>query len=49
MILELEKGFGGLIHVSPQPMRHAVSALEAQFGGTTRPSRIGLHDSNSPR
>jgi hypothetical protein len=30
MILELEKGFGGLIHVSPKPMRQAVAALEAQ-------------------
>jgi len=31
MILELEKGFGGLVHVSPQPMRQAVKALEAEF------------------
>lgn len=30
MTLELEKGFGGLVHVSPQPMRAAVSALEVQ-------------------
>jgi uncharacterized membrane protein YqgA involved in biofilm formation len=30
MILELEKGFGGLVHVSPKPMRQAVAALEAQ-------------------
>ena len=28
MILELEKGFGGLVHVSPQPMRQAVAQLE---------------------
>jgi hypothetical protein len=28
MVLELEKGFGGLIHVSPQPMRQAVAQLE---------------------
>jgi hypothetical protein len=31
MILELEKGFGDLIHVSPQPMRQAVSTLETQL------------------
>jgi hypothetical protein len=29
MILELEQGFGGLIHISPQPMRQAVETLEA--------------------
>jgi len=29
MILELEKGFGGLVHISPQPMRQAVKALES--------------------
>jgi hypothetical protein len=28
MILELEKGFGGLVHVSPQPMRQAVAELQ---------------------
>ena len=27
MILELEQGLGGLIHISPQPMRQAVMAL----------------------
>jgi hypothetical protein len=31
MILELEQGFGGLIHVSPQPMRQAVKTLEAEL------------------
>ena len=30
MILELEKGFGGLVHISPEPMRHTVEALEAE-------------------
>jgi hypothetical protein len=30
MILELERGFGGLIHVSPQPMRQAVETLESE-------------------
>jgi hypothetical protein len=27
MILELERPFGGLLHVSPEPMRQAVHAL----------------------
>jgi len=31
MILELEKGFGDLIHVSPQPMRQAVRTLETRL------------------
>ena len=30
MILELEKGFGGLVHISPEPMRHAVETLKAE-------------------
>jgi len=30
MFLELEQGFGRMIHVSPKPMRQAVEALEAQ-------------------
>jgi len=30
MLLELEKGFGGLVHNSPQPMLQAVKALEAR-------------------
>jgi len=34
MILELEKGFGGLVYISPEPMRHAVKALEAELNGT---------------
>jgi hypothetical protein len=29
MILELEKGFGAMVHISPQPMRQAVKALES--------------------
>jgi hypothetical protein len=29
MVLELEKGFGGLIRVSPQPMRQAVAELKS--------------------
>lgn len=35
MILELEKGFGGMVHVSPLPMRQAPKAL-----GLTRPWRL---------
>jgi outer membrane murein-binding lipoprotein Lpp len=31
MILELEKGFGGVVHISPQPMRQAVETLEADW------------------
>src|SRR5262245_12005601 len=30
MFLELEQGFGRMIHISPMPMRQAVAALEAQ-------------------
>jgi DNA-binding NarL/FixJ family response regulator len=30
MILELEKGLGALVHISPQPMRQAVRSLEAE-------------------
>jgi hypothetical protein len=32
MILELEQGFGGLVHISPQPMRHAVNILQTERG-----------------
>jgi len=31
MILELEKGLGGLVHISVQPMRQAVKELQAQM------------------
>src|SRR5215467_15902413 len=31
MILELERGFGGLIHISPQPMHQAVKKLQTQL------------------
>ena len=30
MFLELEQGFGGLVHISPQPMRQAVETLETE-------------------
>jgi len=46
MILELERGFGGLIHISPQPMHQAVKTLvaEATANGLTadiEPSAFG--------
>jgi hypothetical protein len=31
MILELERGFGGLVHISPQPMRQAVATLQTEL------------------
>jgi uncharacterized membrane protein YqgA involved in biofilm formation len=31
MILELEQGFGGLVHISPQPMRQAVDTLQKEL------------------
>jgi hypothetical protein len=43
MILELEKGFGGLVHISPQPMRQAAKALEAQSNDT---AGLGQNRSN---
>jgi hypothetical protein len=30
MFLELEQGFGGLVRISPEPMRHAVQTLHAE-------------------
>jgi hypothetical protein len=30
MILELERGFGGLVRVSPQAMNYVVDALQAE-------------------
>jgi hypothetical protein len=52
MILELEKGFGGLVHISPQPMRQAAKALEPRSHDTAglgqnrsnKVSRSGLWD-----
>lgn len=34
MILELQVAFGGLIHVSPQPMRQAVAKLNSESNGS---------------
>jgi len=34
MILTLEDGFGGLMHISPQPMRQAAKALETRSNDT---------------
>ena len=42
MILTLENGFGGLVHISPQPMRQAAKALETRSNDTA-----GL-DQNKP-
>jgi len=30
MFLELEQGFGGSVHISPELMRHAVETLETE-------------------
>ena len=35
MILELERGFGGLVQVSPQSMNHAVAVLKAESDNET--------------
>ena len=43
MILELEKGFGGLIHISPQPMRQAAKVLETKSNDT---AGLGQNRSN---
>jgi hypothetical protein len=31
MILELERGFGGLVHISPQPMHQALKTLQTRI------------------
>src|ERR1041385_1295689 len=31
MILELEQVFGGMVHISPQPMRQALNALQTKL------------------
>jgi hypothetical protein len=37
MFLELEQGFGGLVRISPEPMRQAVKTLEAAPSSQTAP------------
>jgi len=37
MFLELEQGFGGLVHISPEPMRQAVKTLEAEPSSQNAP------------
>jgi len=43
MIVELEKGFGELVHISPQPMRQAAKALETRSNNT---AGLGQNGSN---
>jgi hypothetical protein len=43
MILELERGFGGLVHISPEPMRQAARALEPR---SNRTAGLGQNKSN---
>jgi hypothetical protein len=37
MFLELEQGFGGLVRVSPEPMRQAVKTLEVEPSNENAP------------
>ena len=37
MFLELERGFGGLVRISPEPMRQAVKTLEAEPSNQNAP------------
>jgi hypothetical protein len=37
MVLELEQGFGGLVRISPEPMRHAVQVLESEPSNRNAP------------
>jgi hypothetical protein len=47
MVLELEKGFGGVIHVSPQPMRQAVAQLQFESNGSASPGGQAESHANS--
>jgi hypothetical protein len=47
MVLELEKGFGGFIHVSPQPMRQAVAQLQFESNGPASPGGQAASHPNS--
>ena len=37
MFLELEQAFGGLVRISPEPMRQAVKTLEAEPSNQNAP------------
>jgi len=37
MFLELEQGFGGLVHISPEPMRQAVNTLQTESSNQNAP------------
>ena len=37
MFLELEQGFGGVVRISPEPMRHAVETLETEPSNQNTP------------
>ena len=37
IFLELEQGFGGVVHISPEPMRQAVKTLEAEPSNQNAP------------
>jgi len=37
LFLELERGLGGLVHISSQPMRRAVMILEAEQSDQNAP------------
>jgi hypothetical protein len=37
MFLELEQGFGGVVRISPEPMRQAVETLEAEPSNQNTP------------
>jgi hypothetical protein len=49
MILELEKGFGGLVYISPQPMRQAAKALETRSNDTAGLGQNGSKKVSSSR
>jgi hypothetical protein len=40
MILELENGFNGLVHISPKPMRQVVTTLQAEARNETVAQRF---------
>jgi hypothetical protein len=37
MFLELEQGFGSVVHISPEPMRHAARTLEVSSSSKNAP------------